>query len=71
MEVIFPGMAIGRFQASQAVSTRLAAAQRPEAGAESVSGWIFSVCTEMLAPPKAGPGTAGILPARFHKARCR
>ncbi len=31
----------------------------------------LSACTEMLAPPKAGPGTAGILPARFRAARCR
>ena len=30
---------------------------------------IPSACTEMLTPPKAGPGTAGILPARLHKAR--
>ncbi len=30
-----------------------------------------SACTEMPTPPKAGPGTAGILPARSRKARCR
>ncbi len=32
---------------------------------------MLRACTEMLTPPKAGPGTAGILPARSRKARCR
>ena len=30
-----------------------------------------SACAEMLTPPKAGPGTAGILPARLQQARRR
>ncbi len=32
---------------------------------------MLRACTEMLTPPKAGPGTAGILPARSRPPRRR